>query len=102
LSDELGKEDVAHGEASGNDEHQENWQVIVKPKRHLKHIVTNRCLFQSRNSRAVSATLSTRLRIIVQADATGSDQGCQATTLSEIRSEKMLIDREKMLVLTFS
>jgi hypothetical protein len=37
------------------------------------------------------------LRIIVQADARRTDQGCQATC----QARKMLIDREKMLVLTF-
>jgi hypothetical protein len=34
-------------------------------------------------------------------DASRTDQGCQATSMAWIRRRKMLIDREKMLVLPF-
>src|SRR5215212_8343651 len=51
LSDELGEENVAHGEACRDDEHQQNGQVIVKTKRHLKHTLTGRRLFRIRNKR---------------------------------------------------
>jgi len=42
LSDELRKEHIADGEASRDDEHQQNWQVIVKPKGCQKRTLTRR------------------------------------------------------------
>ena len=42
LSDECREDDVTHREACRDDEHQQNGQVVVKTKRHLKHTITNR------------------------------------------------------------
>src|SRR4030095_13863353 len=81
---------IANCDASCHHKHQQNWQVVVKTKLH-----PNTPSPTADYSCAVSITRSTRLRIIVQADASRTAQGCQET----FTARKMLIDPKKMLLL---